>query len=99
MGTLLAPLLVIGLIAVGVLSVYVGGRLAGRTTHLPIRIALFLFGSICTAAVIVVVSAALSGGIISNWDIAVPTVACALIVALTVWILLRPDIFGSSDDE
>lgn len=52
MEILLAPLPVLGLIVAGALCVYVGRRMASRTTNLPLGIALFSLGSLGTAALI-----------------------------------------------
>ena len=99
MGMLFAALPVVGLIAVGALSVYVGRQLASRASHLPTRVALFFLGALSTAALIAVVLSALGLSIVLFTDIAVPTIGCVLIVALMVWIIRRPDIFGRSNDE
>lgn len=99
MGTLFAPLPVIVLITVGAVSVYVGTRLASRASHLGTRIAMFSLGSIATAALLTGVVFALGVAIINHPGIAVPTIALFLVVALIVWTISRPDIFGRSDDE
>jgi len=64
MGMLFAPLLVAALIAIGAVSVYVGRRLASRTSNQPMRIALFSVGSIGTGVLIVVGLVALAVGIV-----------------------------------
>jgi len=99
MGTLFAPLPVIGLIIVGALSVYVGTRLASRASRLGTRIAVFSLGSIATASLMAGVVFALGAAIINYPGIAVPIIAFVSVVAFTVWTISRPDIFGRSDDE
>ncbi len=64
MGMLFAPFLVVVLIAIGAASVYVGRRLASRTSNQPMRMALFSVGSFSTGALIVVGLVTLAVGIV-----------------------------------
>jgi len=64
MGMLFAPFLVAALIAIGAASVYVGRRLASRTSNQPMRIALFSVGSIGTGVLIAAGLVALAVGIV-----------------------------------